>query len=320
MAIRSALSMSRTRRTALVVVAAAVSVAWAAAPAVARWRLVRADTSSIAYNQGVAFDQTRNQFFFDGISSGTNSGLYRTDSRLGQTAANTAVIPTTTEGYNHAGDLSFDPLRRRILLPLECYYPKLGGNTCGIGAIGVADAVTLQFRYYVNLARRQIKKAMWDEIGPDGRWLWTSSGTHLLAYRTTDITEATARRQRAGNSPGIVGRDLGSVLPTSAVTGATFYRDPGSRLPCLLLSLNLGDRFRIVSITIATGRNGLPELSSHARTIITIARSSLNDEPEGLATTTRRSGVYPLGGLLHWQMLPTITPSNVFSRILTYQP
>jgi hypothetical protein len=313
--------MSRRRRAGLVVAVAAVSVAWAAAPAVARWRLVRAGTSSIAYNQGVAFDQTRNEFFFDGISSGTNSGLYRTDSRVGQTAANTAVIPKTTEGYNHAGDLSFDPLTRRILLPLECYYPKLGGNTCGIGAIGVADAVTLQFRYYVNLARRQIKKAMWDEIGPDGRWLWTSSGTHLLAYRTTDITEATASRQRAGKSPGIVGVDLGSVLPTSAVTGATFYRDPRRRIPRLLLSLNLGARFRIVSIGITTSRNGLPKLlSSHPSTIITIARSSLNDEPEGLATTARQSGVYPLGGLLHWQMLPTITPSTVFSRILTYQP
>jgi hypothetical protein len=74
MARRSALSMSRRRRAGLVVVVAAVSVAWAA-PAVARWRLVRAGTSSIAYNQGVAFDQTRNEFFFDGISSGTNSAL-----------------------------------------------------------------------------------------------------------------------------------------------------------------------------------------------------------------------------------------------------
>jgi hypothetical protein len=118
-----------------------------------------------------------------------------------------------------------------------------------------------------------------------------------------------------------VGVHLGSVLPTNAVTGASFYRDPRSPIPRLLLSLNLEDRFRIVSIGFTTSRNGVPKLlNSHPSTIITIARSSLNDEPEGLATTARQNGDYPLGGLLHWQLLPTITPSTVFSRILTYQP
>ena len=180
----------------------------------AGWRAATTRRTSIAYNQGITFNPARGNFFFDGVTSMTNSGLYRTDARLRQLAANTAVIPKTREGYNHAGDLSFDLIKRRILLPLECYYPNSGGNTCGTGAIGVVDPVTLRFRYYVNLARSQIKKAMWDEIRLDGRWIWTSSGTHLLAYRATHITFAVARRQRTGKSSGIIGLDLGSVLPT----------------------------------------------------------------------------------------------------------
>jgi hypothetical protein len=46
--------------------------------------------------------------FFDGVSSLTNSGVYRTDAQLRQDGANPTVIPRTREGYNHAGDLSFD--------------------------------------------------------------------------------------------------------------------------------------------------------------------------------------------------------------------
>jgi hypothetical protein len=79
--------------------------------------------TSIAYNQGIAFDPSSRDFFFTGVSSLTTSGLYRTNSNLDETAANIAVLPATREGYNHAGDLSFDSVTRRVLLPLECYYP-----------------------------------------------------------------------------------------------------------------------------------------------------------------------------------------------------
>jgi hypothetical protein len=314
--------MSRASRTLLLVVVAAVSFTWNAARALARWHLVGVRSSSIAYNQGVAFDAMRREFFFDGVSSATNSGVYGTDAQLRQTVANTTVIPTTTEGYNHAGDLSFDASRGRILLPLECYYPTRGGNTCGVGAIGVIDPTTLAFRYYVNLDPGEIKKAIWDEISPDGQWIWTSSGTHLLAYRAADVSAATARRQRARKMAGIIGLDLGSVLPTSAVTGATFYRHGRDRTARLLLSLNLGDRFEIVSIRTGTSRKGRPKLlSRRPTTILALARSSLNNEPEGLAASPRRrEHDLPLGGLLHWQMLPAITASTVFSRTLTYLP
>jgi hypothetical protein len=307
-------------RAQMLVVAVAVSLACGAAPALARWHLVAVKSSSIAYNQGIAFDGARGGFFFDGVSSLTNSGLYRVDARR-PPAANTAVIPQTVEGYNHAGDLSFDPVRRRILLPLECYYRGSGGNTCGTGAIAVADPVTLRLRYYVNLARRQIRKAMWAEISPDGRWIWTSSGAHLVAYRATDISESTARRQRAGKLAGIVGADLGPVLPSGAVTGATFYQNGRAHTARLLLSLNLGARFEVVSFRTATTSNGRPKLlDSHPSVIITMARSRLNNEPEGLTTTARNRAGHALGGRLLWQMLPTIAPSTVFSRTLTFEP
>jgi hypothetical protein len=110
-------------------------------------------------------------------------------------------------------------------------------------------------------------------------------------------------------------------LPSSAVTGATFYRHGRGRTAWLLLSLNLGDMFEVVSIHTLSRGNGLPRvLGPRPRPVIAVPRSYLNNEPEGLAITTPESGHYPLGGLLHWQMLPTITASTVFSRILTYLP
>jgi len=32
------------------------------------------------------------------------------------------------------------------------------------------------------------------------------------------------------------------------------------------------------------------------------------------------NGFNPLGGVLHWQMLPVITPFSLYSRILSYLP
>jgi hypothetical protein len=61
-------------------------------------------------------------------------------------------------------------------------------------------------------------------------------------------------------------------------------------------------------------------LRASPRTEIRVIRSRLNNESEGLAVTGGANTVHPLGGLLHWQMLPVITPSSLFSRILSYQP
>ncbi len=305
---------------------------WSAAWALAAWHPTGTTYASIAYNQGVAFDQSRGLFFLDGVVSATNSGLYRTSTTLALQAARFSVIPPTVEGYNHAGDLSFDPgtpsragalrgvrrpgRRSRLLLPLECYYPTSGGNTCGTGAIGVADPATLRFLYYVNLDRTQIQKAMWDELSPDGNWIWTSSGMHLLVYRTSDVNARTAALQRAGAAGGIVGKDLGAVLPSANVTGAAFDIDPVSRAPRLLLSLNLGTYFEVVSYDIGVGADGSPTILTPTASIeITLPKSFNDNEPEGLTVTNAIRGSLPLGGTLHWQMLPAIP---LYSSILDY--
>ena len=167
------------------------------APALAATRLVSARRASILYNQGVAYDPRLGSFFFTGVTSLTNSGLFRTDSRLRRTGTRYAAISASPQRFNHIGDLSFDPVRRRLLVPLECYYPYRGGNTCRRGAIGVADPVTLALRYRVLLDSSQIVKASWVESSPDGRWIWTSAGTHLLGYPAAEVSAATASSSRS---------------------------------------------------------------------------------------------------------------------------
>ncbi len=309
-------------RLGVIMVVAAGLAGWLVAPALAAgWSLQSTSRASIAYNQGITFDPAQGNFFFDGIRSTTNSGVYRTNSRLSQTAANLAVIPTSSQanpqGYNHAGDLSFDPVQRRLLLPLECYYPSNNpSNTCGSGAFGVVDPISLTFLYYVKLWTPQIQKAMWDEITPDGRWILTSSGTHLLAYNAADVNKQRADYQLQGIWGGLGGKDLGAVLPTSEVAGGAFYVVSGQLR--LLLSLNRGTTFQVVSYGIGAAPDGSPVVLSSTPTLeVTVSRSSSNNEPEGLAVTGLVNGAYPLGGALHWLMLPSVT---VYSRILNYVP
>jgi hypothetical protein len=211
--------------------AVALAVGWGTDSALAGWSLGVWTKASIAYNNGITFDQARSDFFFDGVSSTTNSGLYRTNSELVQNAANTAVIPPTAEGYNHTGDLSFDPVRRRILLPLECYYPATGGNTCGSGAIGVADPVTLRFLYYINLSPAQIKKACEPSLAPTvagsgPRAELTSSPTRWL----TSIAE-TADLQRVGKVGGMA---AGISAPSCPPAASRRRRSPRTHSRVLL--------------------------------------------------------------------------------------
>jgi hypothetical protein len=310
-----------------VLMVAGLLAGWLAAPALADWSLKSTSRASIAYNQGITFDGAQGNFFFDGVSSTSNSALYRTNSTLSRTGSNIAVIPTdpqaNPQGYNHVGDLSFDSKnvstsdtgRPRILLPLECYYPdRTPNNTCGSGAFGVVDPATLSFLYYVRLWTPQIQKAMWVEISPDGQWVFTSSGTHLLAYNAADINKQRADYQLQGVWGGLGGKDLGAVLSTSSVSGAAFYVVSG--VPRLFLALNRGTYFQIVSYGIGAASDGTPVLLSNTPTVeISLAASSSNNETEGLATTGLFNGSYPLGSVLHWQMLPSI---KLYSRILNY--
>jgi hypothetical protein len=229
----------------------------------------------LEYFQGITSEHKQN-LFFDGVFV----GLYRTDSRLNEEARNTNVIPPAvrqTEGYNHIGDLTWDRSEHgRLLLPLECFL----NSVCGRGAFGVADPDTLQWRYYVNLDPSFIDKAMWAEVAPDHRLVWTSSGSgdDLLAYRLSDIDPRNAGPDGPRLRP--VRRLVGAV-PPSGITGATFYK---KRL--FLAGQDGPGPFQVWSVDLGDGSRQLE-----------IEREIVG-ESEGLDV------VKTLGGVLHWLIVP----------------
>jgi hypothetical protein len=244
----------------------------------------------LEYFQGVTSDQQRH-LYFDGIFT----GLYRTDSNLVEETRNFNVIPPDVnqrERYNHIGDITWDKREGgRVLLPLECFFPFIG-NFCGTGSIGVADADTLEWRYYVKLDRTIIDKAMWAEVSPNGKLLWTSNGAvngghDLLAYDMSEITEANAAPDGPALRPVIV---LPNAVPPGGITGATFYKHE------LLVAGASGTTFRVWSIDLDDG----------SRTLA-IEKQVLG-ESEGLDI------VKGLGGTLHW----VITPQGTGGRPPTY--
>jgi hypothetical protein len=260
---------------------AAGALGAAAPPATAkdpgRWKQVRVSHVPFAYFQGVTASPGRAVFF-----SGTN-GLYATTAGLRENAKLEPGIPpevTQAEGYDHIGDLSYDLAEQgRLLLPLECY--KAGqpnaGNHCGTGSIGVADPATLAWRYYVKLDPSQIKKAMWNEVSPDGRWLYTQDGADLLRYDLAQVTPANA----APAGPMLLpAARVPNAFPFGQATGATFYRGR------LLVAEYSGLRFRVWRVNTTTGRRRLE------------IERRIAGESEGLMTANVR------GGVLHWQIMP----------------
>ena len=294
----------RRRAVAALVAAVAAGLASAARAQAAdpgRWVLAQADHVPIEYFQGLTHSAAGSWFF-----AGPAEGLYRTDRRLAEHARNPQAIPpavTLGIGFNHIGDPTWDRAEGgRLLLPLECYTPgaQNGGNTCGRGAFGVADPATLGWRYLVPLDPADIPKAMWAEVSPDGRLVWTSSGQDLLAYRTADITPQAAA---AGIPPRPVARLAGAV-PPSGVTGAAFYRGR------LLLAGQAGGPLQMwsVDLTGRTPRRLEAELPGVAA------------ESEGLDVLAAR------GGLLHWLLSPFApggrppTYGTGHSELLTFVP
>ncbi|HEY1275016.1 MAG TPA: hypothetical protein VGF25_08895 [Thermoleophilaceae bacterium] len=266
------------RRCIVVALVAACVPSVAEARDPGRWTLTGYSSVPNVYWQGVTSDPGRHMWF-DGVVE----GLYGTRPSLVQTAGTDAAIPPAVkaaEGYNHIGDISWDPAEGgRVLLPLECYTPggPNGGNTCGTGSIGVADARTLAWRYYVKLDPTEIPKAMWVERSPDGQLLWTSSGRDLLAYRAADVNPANA----APGAPPIHSvRRIAGAVPPSGITGAAFL---GGRL-----YLAGGDTtpWQVWSVDLTTGARAL-EIELNAV-----------GESEGLDT------VPLLGGELHWLVPP----------------
>jgi hypothetical protein len=239
-------------------------------------------TIPLRYYQGVATDPA-GRLYFDGVFT----GLYRADAMLRQQAGVDDVIPpavTAAEGYNHIGDITWDRREHgRVLLALECYTPGApnAGNTCGHGGFGVADPGTLAWRYRVPLDPAEIAKAMWAEVSPDGRLVWTSAGNDLLAYRADQI--------RPGAGPLRSVKRLPGAVPPTGITGAAFYGD------ALLLAGQSGGHFEVWQLDVRTG--------ARRRDI----QLDLSGESEGLAVT-------PRDGELHW----IVTPIDPLGRPPTF--
>ena len=268
-------------RSLITVLAATVALLLGVAPtAIAqdpgRWLLTGASSVPTSYWQGVTSDPAEENLYF----VGPFEGLWRTTPLLRQTAGVPGAIPpavTEAEGYNHIGDPTWNPNEGgRVLLPMECFTPGVG-NTCGTGAFGVADPATLDFRYYVKLDPAEIPKAMWAETSPDGSLIWTSSGNDLLAYRSTEVSEA----NRAPSGPLLrpVRRLVGAVPPTG-VTGAVFRKGR------LLLAGEANGTYQVWAIDPGTGERRL-EL-----------QIGICGESEGLDV------IPTLGGELHWLIAP----------------
>jgi hypothetical protein len=263
--------------SALVLVGAASS-----APIAKKHGWVETGNSAVPleYFQGVTSDRHRNLYF-----DGPFTGLYRTDSNLVEQARNFNVIPPDVnqrEGYNHIGDITWDRHEHgRILLPLECFFPFLG-NFCHTGSIGVADPETVQWRYYVKLDPAFIDKAMFAEVSPNGKLLWTSNGGlngghDLLAYDVSEITPANAAPDGPLLKPVIV---LPDAVPPNGITGATFYRNR------LLVANQNRTLFEVWSIDLRDGSRRLE------------IQKQVLGESEGLDI------VNALGGKLHWLIAP----------------
>jgi hypothetical protein len=293
--------MARRRLTALSAGAALLATLAPASPAVGadpgRWRLAQADDVPLSYFQGLTHSAA-GSWFFDGITV----GLFRTDRSLRQKAQNAdALSPElAAQGFNHIGDPTWDAREGgRLLLPLECYVPGQpnGGNTCGRGAIAVADPATLWPRYAVALDPADIPKAMWAEVSPGGTELWTSSGDDLLAYDATAIAPGSTAPLRPV-------RRLAGAVPPSGVTGAAFYRGR------LFLAGQDGGALQVWSTDVSGASPPRLELEL----------PGVAAESEGLDVLDAR------GGVLHWLLSPfapggakpTYGPGH--SELLTFVP
>jgi hypothetical protein len=231
------------------------------------------------YYQGITSDGDGHMYF-----AGPFMGLYRTDMRLAETIRNRFAIPADVRngvGYNHIGALAFDHADGgRLLLPLGCSHPKAGGNTCGKGAIGVADPGTLTWRYAVDLDPAYIQHVPWVAVSPDGSLAWTSAGNELLAYSIADINLANAATHALLRPV----RRIARGAPPSGITGAAFL--DGHLVAATMKQRRQGGPFQLWSIDLPSGARRLEV----ERTIV--------GESEGVEV------VPALGGLLHWQIMP----------------
>jgi hypothetical protein len=264
------------RRVLIAAVAAAALGAPAAASASDAWVVTGRTTLPFQYWQGVAFDTSGTSWF-----AGPVVGLYRDDA-AGREVARVDSAISPGEPFNHIGDLDFDPREGgRLLLPLECYDPgKSPANTCGIGAVGVADPTTFARRYTVQL--NGVPKAMWLALGPDGR-LWTQAGTDLVAFSADAIAAGGAGAiDPIGALPGVFADEADGA----AVLGGRLY----------FTRQEAGGVQQLWSLDLATGAKRLE------------ATADVVGESEGLAAYAG------LGGALHWVIAPGLSPDATYGH------
>jgi len=254
--------------------AAVAGAAPAQAASPAAW--VATSTSSVSsdYRQGLAGDTSGNVFF-----SGAFVGIHRTRDLVDKATNSNAIPPDVQqrEQYNHIGDIAWDPAEGgRILLPLESYAPFAPDkNPSKTGSIGVMDPATLKWRYYVKLDPLEIPKTQWVATDPTG-FVWTLSGTDLLAYRMSEVTQSNA----APDGPLLhAAQRLVNAAPNGA-GGAAYLRGR------LYMSTGAATANKLVSVDTVTGA---------ARTEYELTG---NLEAEGVDV-----GAY-LGGILHWELVP----------------
>jgi hypothetical protein len=222
----------------------------------------------------MAADPAGNVFF-----SGSFAGIYRTRD-LREKASNTSPIPPDVaqrEQYNHIGDIAWDAGEGgRLLLPLESYTPfGPEPNPSKTGSIGVMDANTLSWRYYVKLDPAEIAKTQWVATTPDGL-VWTISGSDLLAYNLADVNPANA----APDGPVLHAvKRLPGVAPGGA-GGAVWF---GGRL---YMSVGGAGVSRIVSVDLQTG-----------------ATQAEYEQAGKFEVEGMDAGGYA-GGVLHWELVP----------------
>jgi len=267
--------------TALVLVAAASATA-ATTVTGGRWAITAERQVPLRYFQGLTHNEA-NDLLFVGIFKGG----YRTDGTLRELVSNESLIPAAVEqgvGFNHIGDPTFDRVDGgRLLVPLECYDPAASagaGNTCGMGGIGVVDPKTLLWKHWVRLDPADIPKAMWAEVSPDGKRLWTSAGNDLLAYSTGDLGVAHAATDATSAPIKPVARLVGAV-PRSGITGAVFVDGR------LFLAGEADKVLQIASVDLKTGKSR-----------VELTLPDVHAEPEGLDLLDNG------GGYLHFLLSP----------------
>ena len=268
---------------------AALGVAPAAAQAAdpGTWVRTTALTYTDNYRQGLASNPATGDVFF----AGPVHGVYKVRGTR-QVAANDSAIPadvTQNEQYNHIGDIAFDSGEGgRLLLPLESYQAfAKDTNPSKTGSIGVMDATTLHWNYYVKLDPAEIPKAMMIATDPAAGLFWTPVGSDVLAYRLSDLSAANAAPAAAPihsvkRLTGVVPKGTGGI----AVLGGRIYFSSGA-----------DNVERVVSVDENTGAS---------QTEIELPG---NGEAEGLDF-----GGY-LGGFLHWEVSTGLTAIQIYSFV-----